>query len=126
MSRRTRDPGLQPERTLLSWQRTLIVLIAVTLLFMRGPFPGGGPADSDGAVLLRLLPALAVVGFAAVLMVHLRRRWRRSGHGRREPGTNGPPAPLARPWALVLLAAATGALAVVAAATALLEQVPVP
>ena len=34
-SRRQNEPGLQPERTALSWQRTIFLLVGVSMLFFR-------------------------------------------------------------------------------------------
>jgi uncharacterized membrane protein YidH (DUF202 family) len=112
-----RDPGLQPERTLLAWQRTLIVVVAVALLYLRDPFTGGPGAAGPGP-LYRMGCVLAVAAVAGVLMAHLRRRWRATAHGRHDDATGFPPAPVARPWALVLLSAGTLALAAAVAAGA--------
>ncbi|MBV2365081.1 DUF202 domain-containing protein [Streptomonospora nanhaiensis] len=114
-----RDSGLQPERTLLAWQRTVIVFVAVALLYLRDPFED--PAVGGGVdPLYRLAAVLAVVAAVGVLIAHLRRRWRATAHGLHDDATGNPPAPVARPWALVLLSAATAALALVVAAGALL------
>ncbi|RCV50769.1 DUF202 domain-containing protein [Marinitenerispora sediminis] len=112
-----RDPGLQPERTLLSWQRTVVLVLGVALLFLRDPFVGtvaatGAPVASAD----RLLPVLATTLPLLVVTVHVRRRWRRV-HGRRGTGAVG--APLARFWAMALLSASVVVLAVAVVVTAL-------
>ncbi|UYP21074.1 DUF202 domain-containing protein [Rhodococcus sp. Z13] len=53
------DPGLQPERTSLSWLRTGAVLGAVVLVFMRLA-PGPGPVVATIG-LVCLVPVLAVL-----------------------------------------------------------------
>ena len=50
LSLRTRDPGLQPERTALAWQRTLFSVFVLALAstrfgFARGDLVSGGTGD---------------------------------------------------------------------------------
>ncbi|MFC3998277.1 DUF202 domain-containing protein [Nocardiopsis sediminis] len=113
------DPGLQPERTLLAWQRTLIGVTAVGLLYLRDPLgPWAVPTAPDP--MYRLAAVLALVGVAGIVMAHLRRRWRATGHGRHGDDRGRPVAPVARPWALVLLSLGTAGLAAAVAVGALL------
>ncbi|GLU47258.1 hypothetical protein Nans01_16090 [Nocardiopsis ansamitocini] len=93
---------MQPERTLLSWQRTVFLLVGVALLYLRGPLVATGEAFTAQLV-SRALPVLAVALVAVVVIVHLRRRWRRTDHGLLDDATGSPPAPLARPWAILLI-----------------------
>ncbi|GAB3478248.1 DUF202 domain-containing protein [Nocardiopsis coralliicola] len=114
-----RDPGLQAERTLLSWQRTVILLVAVALLYVRDPFasPAGPTAAADP--LVRVAVALLPLAVAAVAVVLLRRRWRRAGHGLYDRRTGRPPAPLAGAGLRILLCAGTALFAVAVAVTSL-------
>lgn len=105
------DNGLQPERTLLAWQRTLFGLVAAVLLYLRIPV-----GDTPGGAAGRLLVVSVLLGACAVLVVHLRWRWRRPS-----PARTARPAPLARPWTLVLLSAVVTGLAVATALSALLR-----
>ncbi|MFC4565105.1 DUF202 domain-containing protein [Nocardiopsis mangrovi] len=103
------DPGLQPERTLLAWQRTIIGVTAVGLLYLRDPLvPWAAAAPGP---MYRIAAVLALVAVACVVMAHLRRRWRATGHGRHGDDRGYPVAPVARPWALVLLSLGTAGLA---------------
>lgn len=63
MRRRPRDPGLQPERTALSWQRTAFCVLILALAASRGGF-------SRGDVLVAGLGSFAA-GLALVLVVIL-------------------------------------------------------
>lgn len=100
-----RDPGLQPERTSLSWRRTLLSLIVLDLLVWRAWIV----AADDGTRGPGVVAALGVCAFAAasataVLALCARARRRELRHG-----TQAPPAALMR-WAtaaLMLLGAAT-------------------
>ncbi|WP_017590650.1 DUF202 domain-containing protein [Nocardiopsis ganjiahuensis] len=114
-----RDPGLQPERTLLSWQRMLILLVVVGLLYLRGPLEPGSTAVPEVAPVLRVGVMAFTLLLGAGLGLHLWARWRRTGHGLREPETGRPPLNLARPWAMVLLSAGVLALTVVVLTTVL-------
>ncbi len=115
-----RDPGLQPERTLLSWQRMLILLAVVGLLYLRGPIAPGSSAVPEAAPLLRVGVMAFTLLLCAGLGLHLWLRWRRTAHGLREPETGLPPRNLARPWAMVLLSAGVLALTAVVLTTVLL------
>ncbi|MCY9786378.1 DUF202 domain-containing protein [Nocardiopsis sp. EMB25] len=115
-----RDPGLQPERTLLSWHRTLILVFLVGLLYLRGALVPGGVAVTEAPVGVRLATLAALLLLCAVLGLHLWYRWRRTGRGLRDPATGEPPPTLASPWALGLLSAGVLGLCVVLAVTALL------
>lgn len=66
MNRTHEDPGLQPERTLLSWTRTLMLMLVVGGFFIRW-------APSYGAVVLWLFGAAALV--AAGVWAGQRRRY---------------------------------------------------
>ncbi|WP_285734002.1 DUF202 domain-containing protein [Nocardiopsis sp. ATB16-24] len=115
------DPGMQPERTLLSWQRTLILLVIVGLLFFRGELvPGeGGPLEAP--LVMRTVTMVAVLVLTAVLGLHVWLRWRHNGHGVRAPDTGGPPSYVARPWAMLALCGGVLAMSCVLLATVLLD-----
>ncbi|MFK0194202.1 DUF202 domain-containing protein [Kitasatospora sp. NPDC090308] len=61
MSAAPRDPGLQPERTLLAWSRTALVLAADALLVLRTGYLRGSP----GLAALGGVLALAAAGLYA-------------------------------------------------------------
>lgn len=58
---RARDPGLQPERTALSWHRTAFSLLIITLIVIRSGYVRGDwllCAIGGASVILSLLLAL--------------------------------------------------------------------
>ncbi|MGW5874991.1 DUF202 domain-containing protein [Nocardiopsis terrae] len=112
-----RDPGLQPERTLLSWQRMLILLAVVGLLYLRGPLDPGSSAVPEVAPALRVGVMAFTLMLGAALGLHLWWRWRSTGHGLRDPRTGQPPRNVAGPWAMGLLSAGVLALTVVVVTT---------
>lgn len=59
------DPGLQPERTLLSWTRTALLLVVVAGFLLRW-------APYHGTAVLVLFAAALAVG-AAITLTHRRR-----------------------------------------------------
>ncbi|CAL9499477.1 hypothetical protein SUDANB121_03423 [Nocardiopsis dassonvillei] len=100
------DPGLQPERTLLAWQRTLILLVVVGLLFLRGELAAGTTAVPQAPPLVRMALMIGFLFVAGIVGLHLWLRWRRSRNGLCDPGTGGPPPAVAAPWAMILLCSA--------------------
>jgi len=71
------DPGLQPERTSLAWQRTAISFVAVSLLFLRS-------TTQHGPV---VAVVVALAAFAATwIFFHTRTRLRRIGRLFPAPG----------------------------------------
>lgn len=58
-----RDPGLQPERTALSWTRTSLVVAVNALLALRSGLVHGEPwLVATGAVLFAAAGAVGIVG----------------------------------------------------------------
>lgn len=117
MNARPLDPGLQPERTLLSWQRTLILLALVGLLYLRGPLVPDSAMVPEVPPLLRVGVMGMTLLLGAFLGLHLWSRWRRTAHGVREGWKSEPPVNVARPWAMVALSAGVLALCVAVVAT---------
>ncbi|MFI6575699.1 DUF202 domain-containing protein [Nocardiopsis sp. NPDC050513] len=108
-----RDTGRQPERTLLSWQRTLILVVVVGVLYLRGSLVGTEPALPVAPPTVRFAVLVCLLLMCCVLGLHLWHRWRRTGRGLREAVTGRPPATLARPWAMGLLSVGVLGLSVV-------------
>lgn len=71
------DPGLQPERTSLAWQRTAISFVAVSLLFLRW-------SGDHGALVALVVTASALA--SAWIFFHTRTRLRRIGRLFPAPG----------------------------------------
>lgn len=103
-----RDPGLQPERTYLSWQRTLILLLVVSVLSSAG-LTDATPAASP---VLAALPLLLAAGAAFVISIAVRKRWRTAAP---EP----PELTRVRPWQVMTLSAVVAGLAILISVTAL-------
>ena len=76
------DPGLQPERTLLAWRRTLMTLLVVCTIFLRW-IPHYG--------LIALLPIVFTLMAGILIQVGLNARYRKSAKGLKQERI---PAPL--------------------------------
>ncbi len=76
------DPGLQPERTLLAWRRTLMTLLVVCTIFLRW-IPHFG--------LIALLPVIVSLVAGILIQIGLNARYRKSAKGLKQERI---PAPL--------------------------------
>jgi uncharacterized membrane protein YidH (DUF202 family) len=76
------DPGLQPERTLLAWRRTLMTLLVVCTIFLRW-IPRFG--------LIALLPIIFSLMAGILIQIGLNARYRKSARGLKQERV---PAPL--------------------------------
>lgn len=76
------DPGLQPERTLLAWRRTLMTLLVVCTIFLRW-IPRFG--------LIALMPIVFSLMAALLIQIALNARYRKSAKGLKQERI---PAPL--------------------------------
>ncbi|WP_433192791.1 DUF202 domain-containing protein [Nocardia sp. CA-107356] len=66
-----REPGLQPERTILAWRRTMSTTVVVALAFVK-TLPGGGHPWLMGGLVA--LGGVAVVTVAGLSLRHTRYR----------------------------------------------------
>ncbi len=103
MSDRPFDPGLQPERSALAWQRTALAIAVGSLIF--------GRILSTSLGLWALLPMVAGLSMSAVLGVQSHRRY--SHHHRTLTSGNGTLADGRLNAILALFAVAAGLFSVV-------------
>ncbi|NDY93806.1 DUF202 domain-containing protein [Ideonella livida] len=107
------DPGLQPERTALAWQRTAwSMAVAAAVLLKVGAAGGHGPTLAAGAGL-----AVGAAGWtgAAVWRARALRRWRAWHQAEQPEQPEQPPATWAPAAAPATLMGTTALLAVGAA-----------
>lgn len=98
------DPGLQPERTILAWRRTILAIAAGTAV--AGRYLGAG-----NTWLGVVLPLAALVG-GAVMLALTTRRLHAFSDALREAAESGERAPMPSAGILVVLSAACLAIAV--------------
>ncbi|GAA1438775.1 DUF202 domain-containing protein [Leifsonia poae] len=102
-----RDPGLQGERTALSWSRTALVIVVNALLSLRSGFVSDQPA--------LIVVGVILIGAAIAAVIYGNHRGRAlSGHTRHLP-TAAPALALALAAATTLLACAAGIASVLVA-----------
>lgn len=115
-ARPPRDPGLQPERTSLAWQRTVVSVTLASVVLALGQLRAGIPA---------LAVAAAALAALAVAPGVLRPRRGRSLAERREATRAGAVNPTRGVWPLLVrttaVVAALGLLGVVATLTHVLR-----
>jgi uncharacterized membrane protein YidH (DUF202 family) len=98
------DPGLQPERTLLAWRRTLLTLIVACTLFLRW-IPHFG--------LVALLPVIFALMASLLIQIGLNARYRKSAKGLKNERIPAPLREVAALGATVVVLSLLGIYAVV-------------
>lgn len=100
------DPGLQPERTLLAWRRTLLTLLVVCTIFLRWIPPFG---------LIALLPIIFSLLACLLIQIALNARYRKSARGMQQERIPAPLREVVVLGATVMVLSAVGIFAVVVA-----------
>jgi len=98
------DPGLQPERTLLAWRRTLMTLLVVCTIFLRW-IPHFG--------LIALLPIIVTLAAAILIQIGLNARYRKSAKGLKQERIPAPLREVAVLGATVMVLSVVGIYAVI-------------
>lgn len=97
------DPGLQPERTLLAWRRTLMTLLVVCTIFLRW-IPHFG--------LIALLPIIVSLVAGMLIQIGLNARYRKSAKGLKQERVPAPLREVAVLGATVIVLSGVGIYAV--------------
>ncbi|MFJ3481805.1 DUF202 domain-containing protein [Pseudomonas sp. NPDC090202] len=100
------DPGLQPERTLLAWRRTLMTLLVVCTIFLRW-IPHFG--------LIALLPIIVSLVAGILIQIGLNARYRKSARGLKQERVPAPLREVAVLGGTVIVLSAVGIYAVISA-----------
>lgn len=98
------DPGLQPERTLLAWRRTLMTLLVVCTIFLRW-IPRFG--------LIALLPIMLSLMAGILIQIGLNARYRKSASGLKQERIPAPLREVVVLGGLVMMLSVVGIYAVV-------------